>query len=111
MLGIKFYGVHKATIGMGEFMVYCPSCEADNFADFMATSNYYHFYFVPVFPFEKEANIVCQKCGLKRYEVPFKSKVVQNIFEVNSKFKHPWYTYAFLLVIAFIILLIAIFAK
>ena len=44
-MGILFYGVHKATIGIDEFMVRCPSCEADSFADFMITSNYYHFYF------------------------------------------------------------------
>lgn len=111
MLGIKFYGVHNANIGMGEFMVYCPSCEADNFADFMTTSNYYHFYLVPIFPFEKEANIVCQKCGLKRYNVPFNSNVVQNIHEIKGKFKHPWYTYAFLIVLAFFTLIIVLFGR
>jgi len=92
-MGILIHGVKKATIGIDEFMVKCPSCEVDCFADIMITSNYYHFWFIPMFPFEKEANIVCQRCGLRRYNVPFNSRTFKNYAEVKHKFRHPWYTY------------------
>lgn len=109
-MGIIFYGVKQATIGLDEIMINCPSCEADNWADFMITSNYYHIYFIPIFPFEKEANIICQKCGLKQYNVPFQSKLITNIFGIKNKFKHPWYTYSFVLLILFIILTTILFS-
>lgn len=109
-MGIIFYGVKKATIGIDEFMVNCPSCEADSFADFMITSNYYHFYFIPIFPFEKEANIICQKCGLKRYNVPFESNVIKNLYEIKNKFKHPWYTYSLPLFISLIVIITILFS-
>ena len=92
-MGLLIYGVKKAAIGMDEFMIKCPSCEVDNFADVMITSNYYHFWFIPIFPIEKEANIVCQKCGLRRYNVPFNSRTFKNYEEIKHKFRHPWYTY------------------
>ena len=109
-MGIIFYGVKKATIGIDEFMVNCPSCEADSFADLMITSNYYHFYFIPIFPFEKEANIICQKCGLKRYNVPFESNVIKNLYEIKNKFKHPWYTYSLPLFISLIVIITILFS-
>jgi zinc-ribbon family len=105
-----FYGVRKATIGLDEFLVKCPSCEADSFADIMITSNYYHIYFVPIFPFEKEANMICQKCGLRRYDVPFNARTFKNYQEIKGKFRHPWYTYFFAGVMSLIILLIILFA-
>jgi hypothetical protein len=109
-MGLFFYGVKKATIGMDEFLVKCPSCEADQFADILITSNYFHIYFVPIFPFEKEANIVCQKCGLKRYDVPFNKRTFKNYEELRGRFRHPWYTYFFVGLIAFGILMAIIFA-
>lgn len=104
-MGLIWFGVKKANIGIDEFTVRCPACEADNYADIMIASNYFHIYFVPIFPFEKEANIICQKCGLKRYEVPFNSKTFKNYYEIKSKFKHPWYTYFFVALFSIIILI------
>jgi len=109
-MGLIFFGVKKATIGLDEMLVKCPSCEADNFADIMITSNYYHIYFVPIFPFEKEANIICQKCGLKRYDVPFNARTFKNYAGVKNKFRHPWYTYFFVGVMALVILISLLFA-
>jgi hypothetical protein len=113
-MGLIFYGVKKANIGFDEFLVKCPSCEADNFADVMVTSNYYHIYFVPIFPIEKEVSCICQKCGLKRYDVPFNKRTFKNYTEVKSKFRHPWYSWFFTLIIGTIILisiLIALFSN
>jgi hypothetical protein len=105
------YGVRKATIGIDEFMVRCPACEADNFADVMITSNYYHVYYIPIFPFEKEVNIICEKCGLKRYNVPFDPQFFKNYYEIKNKFRHPWYTYTFVGFVALLILIGIIFSS
>lgn len=104
-MGFITYGVQQANIGMDELMMKCPSCEADNFADVMITTNYYHIYYIPIAPFEKEATIICQKCGLRRYHVPFGPKFFKNYYEIKSKFRHPIYTYFVLLFIASLILI------
>ena len=97
------YGRHRAPIDLGEAFVKCPHCEAHNWADMMVYSNYYHVYWIPMFPFDKEANLICTKCGLKRYGMGFSNKLLDNFDELKKKFKHPWYTYigiaAFLLIV------------
>lgn len=94
------YGVKKANIGVDEVFSYCPSCEADTFQDILVTSNYYHFYYIPVFPIEKEVTFICNKCGLKRIDVPLTERAIKNYAEVNRKFRHPWYTYFVTLLVA-----------
>lgn len=32
-MGIIWYGTKKVNIGIGEFFIKCPACEADEFAD------------------------------------------------------------------------------
>lgn len=59
----------------------------------MILSNYYHIYWIPIFPFEKDANIICKKCGLKRYGSSFDASLLSNFNEVKGRFRHPWFTY------------------
>ena len=92
-MGIIFFGSKQTSIGIDEFMIKCPCCEAHSWADIMVLSKYFHIYWVPMFPFEKDVNIICQKCGLKRYDVPFESSIMNNYNEVKGKFRHPWFTY------------------
>ena len=102
---LLWYGVKHANIGMDEFLVKCPSCEADKYADVMITSNYFHICWIPIFPFEKEAHLICQECGLKRYNFPFTAKNFKNYDEVKDKYRHPWYTYLFVGFIAALIII------
>ncbi|SRR6266487_4153156 len=93
MLFFIRYGEKSATIDIGEYMVYCPSCEGHCMADVMFLSNYYHFFFVPIFPTGKEVNIICQECGLKRYGAGFNSKTFVNFDQIKHLYRHPWFTY------------------
>lgn len=106
-MALIIWGIKTATIGMDECIIRCPACEAHNFADVMIVSKYLHIYFVPIVPFTKEANIICHKCGLKRYNVPFEKRLFSNFDEVKNRFKHPWYTYAFLIFV-FLVILVAV---
>ena len=99
------YGTKKAIIGDDEIFIKCPACDADTFQDVIVTSNYYHFYYIPIFPFEKEISFVCSKCGLRRYDIPLSKRNVPQFDEVNKKFKHPWYTYLFTLLESILILI------
>jgi hypothetical protein len=109
MLFVKF-GVLPTTIDIGEYMVKCPSCESDSWADVIVISNYYHFYYLPIFPINKEANIYCTKCELKRYGAPFDSKLIGNYHEVKHLYHHPWFTYIGIGIAAFVVLMMIIYA-
>lgn len=107
---ITKFGIQQAAIDVGEYLVCCPSCECDHWADVMVISNYYHFYYVPIFPIDKEANVICKKCGCKRYGTSFGKKLLSNYDEVKRFYRHPWYTYIGLGVMLFFTLLIIVFA-
>ena len=87
------YGILPTNIDAGEFIVKCPCCETDSWADVIVISNYYHFFYVPIFPVSKEANVYCKKCELKRYGMAFNSGLIGNYDEVKQHYKNPWYTY------------------
>ena len=105
---ILIYGRKKAYINIGEINIKCPSCESHNWADMMVYSYYYHIFWVPIFPFDKEASVACQKCGLRRHELSFSERLISNFDEIKDKYRHPWYTYigigAFTLLIVLVVL-------
>lgn len=95
------YGIATSPINIGEYLVNCPSCESDQWADVMILSNYSYFFVVPFYPVGKEANVFCKKCGLKRYGASFNSKLISNYEEIKNQYRHPWFTYIGVGVIAF----------
>jgi len=99
------FGIYQQPVDVDESLISCPVCEHDTWADIMLISNYYHFYFVPVFPTSKEINSVCTVCGFKKNGIPFDQKHFKNYEEIKIKFKHPWYTYTGVGIFLFIILL------
>lgn len=74
----------------------------------MVMSEYYHFYYVPLFPFDKNANVVCKKCGLKRYGIGFDKKLIKNLEEVKHQYKHPWFTYIGVSITLFLVTMLII---
>jgi hypothetical protein len=92
MFFIKF-GTTSSPIDIGEYMVKCPACESHQWADVMVLSNYAYFFVIPVCPVGKEANIICKKCGLKRYGSSFDSRLISEYETVKKKYRHPWFTY------------------
>jgi hypothetical protein len=103
-MGVVIYGSRRTTIGFDEFQIRCPACATSSYADIMIFSKYYHIYWIPMFPFEKEANVICQKCGAKQYDMPFNASLVVNFSEIKNKFRHPWYTYTGIGTFAIIVL-------
>lgn len=50
-MGLIIYGVSQTPIGLDEFLIKCPSCETDRWADIMVISKYFHFFFDTLFPY------------------------------------------------------------
>jgi hypothetical protein len=87
------YGKRRVPIGIDEIFIACPSCEVHNPSDIMISSTYIHLFWVPAFPIRKDASLICKKCGLKRYDLDFDSRSLEGHKDLESKFKHPFYTY------------------
>lgn len=111
------YGLERAVIDTDEFLIKCPSCETHQWAELLISSVYAHVYFIPIYPSYKDAFVCCKKCGLKRYEVPFNEKLIDNYQEIKNKYRNPWHTYAgtailaFPFLVAFILWLLEIIKK
>ena len=69
-------------------------------------TKYYHFFWVPIFPIKKDANVICKSCGLKRYDMLFDSGPLSNYKEVKMKFRHRSFTYIGIVIFALIFVLI-----
>ncbi len=95
------YGLERTPIGYGEYFVRCPHCEANQWSDILVSSVYTHFYYIPLYPTDKDAIVTCKKCGLKRYGVPIDSNLVGDYKEVRKLYHHKWFTYIGVSVIGF----------
>jgi hypothetical protein len=105
------YGSRKKMIGASEAFLYkCPYCEETNTTSIAFFSNYYHIFFIPIFPFGKEAYASCSHCGAARSDNKFGPELVKQAKEVEGKFKPPFYLYAWLILFVAFILLIVIVA-
>jgi len=107
-MGIIFYGSKETAITVDEWMVNCPCCETHNVADAMVMSKYYHIYWVPIFPFDKPVNVICQQCGLTRSGITMNTNLVSNYEEIKRRYRHPWFTYIGAGIFALIIVLVII---
>ena len=102
---LVFYGTKTVPIGIDEIIMRCPVCDVHTPTDLMVYSKYFHIYFLPMSPYSKEAYIVCNRCGAKRSGLPFDRDLFSNYDEIKSKFKHPFYTYAGVVIVGGLILL------
>ncbi len=102
-MGIIFYGSKQTPVGYDELFVKCPCCETHNWADTMVMSKYFHIYWLPMFPFDKAVNLICKKCGLKRYDLSFDARLISNLDEIKGRFRHPWFTYSGIALFSFIV--------
>ena len=109
-MGIIIFGENQTPIGLDEFLIKCPSCETNSWADIMVISHYFHFFLLPMFPTDKDANVICKTCGLKRYGMSFDQKLISNYNEIKSHYRHPWFTYSGLAIIILIFISIIVTA-
>ncbi|MBL7703840.1 MAG: hypothetical protein JNM14_16440 [Ferruginibacter sp.] len=102
------YGIERSPIGYGEYLVRCPHCEAHQWAEMLVSSVYSHIYYIPLYPGDKDAMVVCKKCGLKRYGVPINANLMTDYMEVRRQYRHKWFSYigVSIIVLPFVIWLI-----
>ncbi|HWR32931.1 MAG TPA: hypothetical protein VN451_05375 [Chitinophagaceae bacterium] len=106
-----FYGKMKTLIGSYEaFMYECPYCEKTNTTFLSVYSWYYHIFWIPLFPYLKEACALCSACKANRGENKFGPKLVSEFKENKKRFHHPWWTWMWTIIFFAVIVSIIIVA-
>ncbi len=80
-------GTSEAQIGIEDVLIYCPSCEKMTLTEMVVIGRYFQAFLIPIFPYDKIANVTCKECGLKRNELRYKFN------ELKGNFSYPWYMY------------------
>ena len=97
-----YFETEQAQIGIEDVLIYCPNCGKMSIAEMTVIGRYYQYLLIPIFPYDKIANVTCKECGLKRYELRYKFS------ELKGNFRYPWYMYIGGTIFAVCIILIII---
>ncbi len=108
-MGFMVYGSQKTSIGIFEPAFYkCPNCEENNTTYIVIYSIYYHVFWIPVFPYQKEVVANCSECGFLRNEIKFGPELVKLFKEKRKDYRHPLWTYTLAIIFGGIIIAIII---
>jgi MFS-type transporter involved in bile tolerance (Atg22 family) len=100
-MALLIHGKQKTSIGVFEPLIYkCPNCEQLHTTYVVVYSIYFHIFWIPVFPYEKDAMANCTECGFKRPEIKFGPNLIKEFEEKRKNYRHPWWTW--LLIIIFL---------
>lgn len=102
------YGSRRKMVGATDAFLYeCPYCEETNTTTIAVYSKYYHIFWLPIFPFAKEAHANCSSCNASRGDHKFGPELTKQAQVIQKELKHPFYLY--LLTILFCLFIVAIF--
>ena len=90
------YGTRTVTIGIHDPVFFqCPNCKRINTVSYVITSTYYHFWYIPIFPFEKDGYACCSDCRFKIESLKYSRHTKEEFKDLRKKYRHPFYTYIF----------------
>ena len=64
-----------------------------NSVEFAIYGEYYHFWYIPVFPFEKDGHAKCSHCDFRINSLKYNKLTLEDFKDVKKKFKYPFYTF------------------
>ncbi|MDP4262869.1 MAG: zinc-ribbon domain-containing protein [Bacteroidota bacterium] len=111
----NIYGTNRARLGLYEPSPFqCPQCKELDTIDIIMYGDYFHFWYIPIFPYEKDGYAKCSNCGFTINSIKFNRNTKDLFQEIKRKFRYPFYTYtgAFILCSPFIVgILFFLFSK
>lgn len=105
------YGKRKFFIRLFEPLFYkCPYCDNVNSTEVFIYSRYFHLFWIPVFPFKKEAVAKCNECNTTRPDERFGPKLTEHLKEELNNTRHPFYSWSLLIFMGSLFLFILVVA-
>jgi hypothetical protein len=100
--------LEQKMIGAADAFLYeCPYCEETNTTTIAVYSKYYHIFWLPIFPFAKDAHANCSSCHASRGDHKFGPELTKQAQAIQKEMKAPIYLY--LLTILFCLVVAAVF--
>lgn len=84
----------------------CNHCKSDNTVNVIHTFNYFHIFWIPMFPYSKKIMTECSHCKNLLYQNEISPVEVNNI-KATSTTKIPWGYYFGLILIGLFIIFVA----
>jgi hypothetical protein len=88
------YG-HKATKTGHQslFGTKCSNCNTNNSLEMYSFSRYFHIFWIPVFPYRKEALTQCNNCKQVLHKKEFSSDLLSQYDEMKTNIKTPYWQF------------------
>lgn len=104
-------GTKRIMIGIYDpFPFQCPNCKQLSTVNFAFYSEYFHYWYIPIFPQEKDGFAKCENCSFTINSLKYNRLTKHDYKEISKKFKHPFYTYTGITLILLPIAIIIIMA-
>ena len=88
------YGTKKVLMGLYDpYPFQCPECKELNTIEIMVYGEYYHYFYLPIFPYEKDGYAKCSRCGYTINSVKFNRHTKDLFLKIKKRYKYPLYTY------------------
>ena len=104
LFGTRTTRTRQAPLAVPHF---CPNCGRRNTFDILSSSTYFHFFFIPMFPFMKSNDLICKECG-KKYQlsaVPDIAPEIRQELRLNPARRPIWQAFGCLSFLALAALL------
>jgi hypothetical protein len=94
MIFLHKYGTKRILLGIYDpYPFQCPNCKELGTIDFTIYGDYYHYWYIPIFPQEKDGYACCSNCDFTINSVKFNRNTRELFQEIKKKYKYPFYTY------------------
>ncbi|MEI2739739.1 MAG: zinc-ribbon domain-containing protein [Chitinophagaceae bacterium] len=101
------YGTRSTPAGLHEFSSYqCPHCEKTDTTYAVIYSMYFHIFWIPFFPDDKQMIATCSECSFTRGTEKFGPKLFEQCKGLTKKYRHPWWTSSLTILLLAVILAI-----
>lgn len=85
------------------FGVKCPNCQTRDSLEMYSFSRYVHLFWIPLFPYKKEAVTQCNHCKQVLHKKEFSSELQSKFEEMKGSIKTPYWQFAGLLLIGVLV--------
>jgi zinc-ribbon family len=94
MFFLHKYGTKQVLLGSYDpYPLQCPECKELATIDITIYGDYYHYWYIPIFPYEKDGYAKCSSCDFTINSVKFNRNTKELFREIKGKFRYPFYTY------------------
>jgi hypothetical protein len=88
------YGTKKVLLGVHDPYPYqCPNCKELNTTDFAVFGEYFHFWYIPILPVEKDGMSTCSNCTFTISSLKYNKTTGEEFRKISKRYRYPLYTY------------------